>query len=215
VKPELGLEYAVTRRLAVEANAGYMESARGSFRATVLSAQLNYHFGLAQPAAPMDASNPSIAATFHTWQIQVSSETYLTPQRDLNFGTSRPDVSLFTFALNSFVDQRFYVTGQIVSAYAGQAGGYAAGLFGAGGDTGPIFFQRLRGSLELLAGAAGGGAIDVGGGVVAKAGASLSYELRDNLSFTVGAGRIKAIHGQLNTTTLGAGLTYRFALLQS
>jgi hypothetical protein len=226
VKPELGLEYALTRRLAVEASGGYMESARGSFSATVLSAQVNYHFGLARPAGPMDASTSSVAGTvhagtvrvascFHAWQIEVSNETYLTPQRDLSSGGIRQDVNLFSFALNSFFSRHFFLTGQIVSAYAGRAGGYAAGMVGAGGDTGPLLFQRLRGTVELLAGAAGGGGIDVGGGVVAKARAGVSYELRDNLSLTISGGRIKAMRGGLNATTLGAGLTYRFALLQS
>jgi hypothetical protein len=225
VKPELGLEYAFTRRLALEANAGYMESARGTFSAAVLSAQVNYHFGLAQPRAPMDASTSSIAGTvlagtgrasgLHDCQIEVSNKTYLTPQRDLISGGIRQDVNLFSFALNSFFGRHYFLTGQIVSAYAGKAGGYAAGMVGAGGDTGPLLFQRLRGTVELLAGAAGGGGIDVGGGVVAKARAGLCYELRDNLSFTVSGGRIKAMRGQLNAATLGAGLTYRFALLQS
>ncbi len=230
VKPELGLEYAWTRRMAVEANAGYMESARGSFSATVLSAQVNYHFGLAQPAGPMDASTSSIsgtelagtvlagtarAASFHTWLIEVSNETYLTPQRDPSSGGIRQDVNLFGFALNGFFSRHLFLTGQIVSAYAGKAGGYAAGMVGAGGDTGPFLFQRLRGTVELLGGAAGGGGIDVGGGVVANARAGLSYELRENLSLSVSAGRIKAMRGGLSVTTLGAGVTYRFALLQS
>ncbi|HEY9026282.1 MAG TPA: hypothetical protein VIP05_18440, partial [Burkholderiaceae bacterium] len=117
--------------------------------------------------------------------------------------------------VNRFVAPGVYVTGQAHSAFAGGAGAYSEGLFGVGLQL-PVM-QRLRVGVEALAGAAGGGGVDTGGGAVAQARGYVDLGITDSLSLRVAGGKIKSVRGSggLDSTVVDAALVFRFGVDRS
>jgi hypothetical protein len=96
----------------------------------------------------------------------------------------------------------------VQSAYQGGAGAYTAGLFGVGGQW--RFEPGLLAGAELLAGAAGGGGVDTGGGAIVKPMAYVGAQLTKPLSLRLGAGWIKAFNGELSSPVVDLTLTFAF-----
>ena len=115
-----------------------------------------------------------------------------------------------TLKLNRFLGESVYLTGQAHSAYAGEAGGFSVGLVGLG--------YRTRGSgrwqfgAELLGGAAGGGGIASSGGAIVQPMAYASCALSPSFALQLGVGRVKALHGELNSTVVDLTLGYAFGV---
>ena len=113
-----------------------------------------------------------------------------------------------------FLDRNLYVTGQAHSAYDGDAGGYAAGLFGVGwqtplgGPTGPTWYVGL----EALAGAGGGGGVDVRGGALLEANAYVGFDLGPATSIRVNAGKLRSQRGKVDSTVVDVSLVFSFGL---
>lgn len=99
-----------------------------------------------------------------------------------------------------------YLTGQGLAAYGGDAGAYMIGLIGAGLHqqiVGPLFAE-----VEGLAGAAGGGGLDVGSGFVWQANAGIGYQLSKDVALMVTGGRIDAVNGDFAANVLGLSLVF-------
>ena len=120
------------------------------------------------------------------------------------------DMQNVTLKLNRFVGESFYLTGQVQSAYAGNAGAFAAGLLGAGVQT--RLGDRLRVGAELLAGAGGGGGVDTGSGAIVQPMAYVGVDLPRSLSLRLGAGRVKAANGALDSTVADLTLAFTFGV---
>jgi hypothetical protein len=102
-----------------------------------------------------------------------------------------------------------YVTGQVQSAYQGNAGAFSVGLFGVGAQ------WRQDGWLagaELLAGAAGGGGVDTGGGAIVKPMGYVGLALTPATSLRLGGGWVKAVNGELSSPVLDLSVTYAFGV---
>jgi hypothetical protein len=63
---------------------------------------------------------------------------------------------------------------------------------------------------EALFGAAGGGGIAVGSGLVAQANASVGYRLNKALSLMATAGHVEALQGDFKAHVAGLALAYQF-----
>jgi len=106
------------------------------------------------------------------------------------------------------IGDHFYLTGQAMTAWRGSAGGYASVMMG-GGVTLPLSRTfSLKG--ELLAGAAGGGGVDVGDGLLLGGTLAASAHLSDSLDLEVGTGRIAAYDSGLDTRQVTVAIAYRF-----
>lgn len=112
--------------------------------------------------------------------------------------------------LEQFVTDHVYLTGQAHGAYAGEAGGYAVGLIGAGAEWAP--WEPIRAGAELAFGAAGGGGVDVGDGAVIQPTASLTWQATPAVGFRVTGGRVIAPTGDLNSPVLGFGVSYTLGM---
>ncbi|TSE23011.1 hypothetical protein Tsedi_02306 [Tepidimonas sediminis] len=99
-----------------------------------------------------------------------------------------------------------YVTGQGVAAHTGRAGAYMAGLVGAGVSV-PLA-QRWSLEAEGLFGAAGGGGLRTGGGLVGQWQVGLGWRLGRHWSATLSAGQLRAFNGDLRARLVGVALTY-------
>jgi hypothetical protein len=105
--------------------------------------------------------------------------------------------------------RQWFLTGQGIAAYKGEAGAYMTGLVGAG--LRQKLAPRWTAEVEALIGAAGGGGLRVGGGLVAQTNIGLGYQLTPQLGLMVTAGRMEALQGDFKAKVLGVSAVYHFS----
>jgi hypothetical protein len=93
-----------------------------------------------------------------------------------------------------------------LAAYKGEAGAYMTGLVGVGTQRswGGAWFAEA----EALMGAAGGGGLATGGGLVGQLNVGLGYRLSKQLSVMGTVGTMTALGGDFKAKVLGLGLVY-------
>lgn len=133
-------------------------------------------------------------------------EQYTAARKD---GSTRPLQSV-VLRVNRFVAPVVYVTGQARSAAGGGAGGYTVGLFGVGAQG--ALSGGWTAAAELLLGAAGGGGVDTGSGIVTQPMAYLGYEAPSGIAARFGAGRIRAVSGALSGTVVELSVGFVFGV---
>ncbi len=128
------------------------------------------------------------------WQLTLGA-TY----QDPNSGFRKPGVTttaapvLLESSLDLFLTDRIYFTGNAQTVVQGDAGGYAIGLLGFGYAL-PLN-KTWTVSLEGHVGAAGGGGVDTGGGLVGAARIEVDYALKQNMALSVGVGKMQSLRG--------------------
>lgn len=189
----------LTRELGLTLEGGYTAAPQGSFRAVHAAASLNWILD-----DPSDLTAPP-RNTRTEWVGGI--ERYKAQRRD---GSQR-SLQAFTLKAHRFVTPHVYLTGQAHSAYGGGAGGYTAGLIGAGVQAhvaGPLHIGA-----EALLGAAGGGGISTEGGAIVQPSVYVGIDLARSLSLRVNAGKIKALRGgSLNAPTVEISLAFTFGV---
>lgn len=105
--------------------------------------------------------------------------------------------------------RQWFLTGQGIAAYRGEAGAYMTGLVG--GGVRQQLAPRWHAEAEALLGAAGGGGLRTGGGLVAQGNVGLSYQLTPQLGVMLSAGHMQALHDRFKARVLGLSLNYHFS----
>lgn len=177
---------------------GYATAPKGNFHAKYGS--VNFTLDLDHPGA----SGRKAAIVGNEWIF--GSEHYFGAAH--NDGSKR-DLDAVTIKLNRYLNYSIYLTGQAHSAYSGNAGGYSAGLFGAGYRT-PKFFNRFTAGAEMLIGAAGGGGLDTSGGAIVQPMAYLGMDLTKVVGIKLSAGRVKSLKGALNSNVADMSVNFSF-----
>lgn len=207
---QLGMQYTLSPILAAYANAGYMMAPAGDL------AGMSYGMGLAYrydaiisdtSQRPLDTSN--IAS--HHWRVRAGLGSYL-PTSDTRRKNGQQDeraIGLVSVVIDLMQGEHLYFTGQAYSAVSADAGGYSKGLVGAGLQTraraGTVF------GLELAAGAAGGGGLAVGHGIVAQPMLFIEHAMKGGPAIRLSGGVLIAPTGTFNPATIGLQLVYPFA----
>jgi hypothetical protein len=207
----LGLQQYFGEKLYVEADGGYTKAVRGGFRAVSLSGKLGYRFGTPDTSdAELSADDLAPFPRRHLrWRI--TQQTYRSADPLWRRTFADRNIDLLGFQGDYFVNRFFYLTGEAMAAYHGKAGAYMTGLVGGGlqlsaGDF-PLFAYG-----EGLVGAAGGGGVDVSGGLVWQANAGLGYRVTKTYSLMAGYGRMQSIKGHFKANVLSLSLAHRFTL---
>ena len=209
----LGLQQKISQNLALELSAGAVMAPSHTFEALNLAVKLNYQFGM-----------PDVGTTPVSWyglqefdttplRVRLTNQTYFKADDHWRNGDVNQEVSNLGVQMDYFLTPNWYLTGQGLAAYAGDAGAYMVGEVGLGAvwNVTPNWF--IEG--ESLFGAAGGGGIAVGSGLVAQGNASVGYRLNKALSIIATAGRIEALQGDFKANVAGASLAYQFSAFTS
>lgn len=208
---EASVQQKLTKHVFVELGAGYVKAPQAGFEATSLIGRLGYSFGT--PKVRGDTVSLAALEGYKNehLRLRVTHQSYL--KADPNWRTHHADLDFSNLGvqLDYFPNEKFYLTGQGIAAYSGEAGAYMTGLVGAGLHQ-PLFDTPFYLDLEGLIGAAGGGGANVGGGLVWQANANLGYQLNEKLSLTAGIGRMEAVKGAFKANVLNVGLVYNFDL---
>ena len=107
-----------------------------------------------------------------------------------------------------FLDDNWFTTFETAGAVSGGVGGYAELLAGIGYRLPLTKDDRLALLPALTIGGAGGGAVETGGGFVARANLGLEYRLSPDYSLIMDGGYLTAPDGKFDTPYLGLNLAY-------
>ena len=218
---DLGLQYALQPHWLVEVGAGYFTAPHGALRAKTYTLRVAHGFG--EPAAPgapaFTAANSSAPAnasstghyTARAVRVRFAEQHYFQGSDDWR---SLPALNVGTlgFQFDYFMTPEWYLTGQGLGAYTGQAGAYMTGQLGLG--THRALTNRTFVELEALTGAAGGGGLHTGSGLVLQLNANLGWQATDRVAVLLGLGEMQAANGPFRAHVAGVSVAYRFNALQ-
>jgi hypothetical protein len=107
-----------------------------------------------------------------------------------------------------FLDENWFATFETAGAVTGGVGGYAELLGGIGYRLPLTKNDRLALLPAITIGGAGGGAVETGGGFVARANLGLEYQLSSYLNMIIDGGYLTAPDGNFDTPYVGFNLGY-------
>ncbi len=206
-KARLGLDYDFSPAMKLGLELGRIESA-GSFSANFYGLNLGYRIGEIGTGNNGQERLGDDRVHLSKWRLAAVHHTSMDTARKRN---NEQDLSLVGLKVEKFMTDSLYLTGQAHGAYAGNAGGYAIGLIGAGWETPLLENGRLSFNAELSAGAGGGGGVDIGGGAIIQPLVGLTWRFDKQLAARLEAGRTKALDGKLDSNLIGFGLAYEFS----
>lgn len=210
IYPDLSLEHKLFNNTAITINKGIMMNPSAHFISSTYGIGIKHYVNSNGLKAPVE--NNFISSKFKGKEIIVGQEIY----KDVANVLMDPyNMQQLFLQFNFYVNKNIYAAGQTAFANFGYAGAYAEGTIGMGVGTSSGFSSKLQLFGQILAGAAGGGYIETGEGLIVKPSAGLSIYLGDKLGIRSSIGQVIAIDGDLNSTHLNIGLSYRFATLKS
>lgn len=202
-----GFDLRLGRKATVGVNMSEVRSFTESFRARSTALTVSYAFDLPE----MQSVDRTYDWTgFTTERLRIRSTVQQYRQAADNWRSHHADQSVenLGFALDYFPLDYFYLTGQGLAAFRGDAGAYMTGLLG-GGFHLPL--GALFAEVEGLVGAAGGGGLAMGGGSVVQGMATLGWHLGPASSVALSLGRLQALAGDFRANVIGLTLAHRFS----
>lgn len=148
---------------------------------------------------------------FKGFEVIAKQDLYIDANRD---SSSSKDMYQISLQINLDLNKNVYVTGQTSFANFGDAGAYAEGIVGLGARTNSFCNNKINIFGQILGGAAGGGGISTGEGLIVKPSAGFTYKLNNTLSFRTAAGYVKAKGGSLSSTLFNFGVKYHLSFLK-
>ncbi|MBC8237480.1 MAG: hypothetical protein H8E76_04535 [Helicobacteraceae bacterium] len=211
-KGSLNLNYTPIDAISTGLGVGYYHAFDGGFDATFMKAYLGYNSNFITLS---DAKNEVdyTALSTQKFHLRVGHQTYFYSDNLSTNASHIQDVHLMGMKLDLFLTDNVYLTGQAIGAYSGEAGGYAAGMFGLGYIQPLVYDIFLVGEVAL--GASGGGSIDSGEGKIIQPMAGLMYPVSKDIALEVMYGKIMALDGNLDANVLEFSLVYKFGKLVS
>jgi hypothetical protein len=188
------------------AGLGFVRAPGGQLHTRTVLIRISHHLATPRPAPGGEAL---VDVDLADWRVGAGLVAYQSAPRL----QGRPEgLQLVTLQAARDLGRGFYLHTEAGSATGGGAGGYSAGLLGLGCETTPWKRQRLF--TEAALGAGGGGLVRSGGGLLASLRTGWRLDLPRGLGLDATVGRVRAPHGDLDTTTFGMGVHLRFKTLE-
>lgn len=205
----ISVQRYITNTIFVALRGGYDYAPSGAFKATNIALQLGYGFESPSVATHFIDCSELTGFEFKHLRLRTTNQTYFHADKAWRVHHADQNINLLGLQGDYFFRDNFYLTGQGISAYQGDAGAYMAGLIGVGGYK-PFFQSPVFVTIEGLLGAAGGGGVNVGSGLVGQINAGLGYQLTDSFSLMGSYGYIRSANANFKAHVLGATLAYQF-----
>jgi len=212
-KMSTGGFYSSADGLMISLEGVYLNAPSGSFSGTGIVFGIGSEFDVLSDNQDKSGQIENSMLKPGRWRVRLGNKCYLPSDNMRKDSAGDNQVDLMTFKIDRFISNNMFITGHAVGAYAGGAGGYAEGLFGAGLIT-PAIFYGASVFTEIAAGAAGGGGIATDGGFIIHPIAGVSWLFYKDLSVEISAGVIKALKGRLFSPVIEAGMGYRFSFIE-
>ena len=205
-----GVDLELARNTRVGIHWSAVHSWTESFRATSTSFRLTRAFDLPD-LGDLDAAYDWSGFAAERVRVRATVQRYRQGAPNWRSDHVEQPVDNLGFQLDYFPRDAIYLTGQGLAAYAGDAGAYMTGLLGAGMHQ-PVLGRGFV-ELEALAGAAGGGGLQTGGGAVLQGMVNAGWHLSNATSVAFSAGRLQAINGPFRANVFGVTMAHRFSLV--
>ena len=172
---------------------GFIKSS-GDFKGYFIKGSLNTKFNLIIPGnKKIDTFIPK------KFEFKLYNERYL---QAIDKSGRKYILDNLTMDINYFINNYIYFGVSTSAGIDGGSGGYATGMWNSG-----IVYKNIFAQFSL--GAAGGGGVDVNGGLISKIEAGYNFK-----HFFISAGKIKSM-GKLNTSYINFGYRIKFYKLFS
>ena len=206
--PDLSIEQRIFNDFFLSINTGLVTSLNSYFNTSSFGIGLKYY--VERNGIISDKSFSG--GKFKGFEVIVKHDYYIDAARDKDF----PDQDLHQIALqiNFDLTKNIYVAGQTAFASFGGAGAYAEGIVGLGAKSNPFLNDKVILFGQVLAGAAGGGDVSTGEGLIFKPSAGFNYKINNSLSFRASGGYVKAKGGALSSAMINLGIKYHLSFLK-
>lgn len=205
--PDISIEQRIFNDFFLSLNAGKVLSPNSHFDTSSYGFGIKYYVERSGIIADQSFSG----GKFKGFEVVVKHDIYLDAKRD---GQPTEDLHQIALQINFDLTKNIFVAGQTAFASFGNAGAYAEGIVGLGLKSNPIFNEKVKLFGQVLAGAAGGGDISTGEGLIFKPAAGFSYKLNNSLSFRTSGGYVKAKGGNLSSVMFNFGIKYHLSFLK-
>ena len=210
IYPDLSLEQKIYNNIFISINTGFLMSPNANFVSQTYGFGLKYY--LNQNGLISSDGKTATRAKFKGIEIIIGEDIYFDAARN---NADSQNMAQIQLQFNYYINKNFYVSGQTSFANFGNAGAYAEGIAGLGVSTSSQFLERIQLFGQVLTGAAGGGFIDTGEGLIVKPSVGASFLFNDKLGLRASIGQVIAIDGELNSTFINFGINYRIAMLKA
>ena len=206
--PDISLEQQVFKDIYVTVNKGYLLTPKKDFYTSTFGVGIKYYLD----RNGVKTTNKSITkGKFKGFDVIVKQDLYLDAAR-MTLATE--NLHQISVQVNLDLNKNVFVAGQTSFANFGNAGAYAEGLVGLGLKTNPLFNDTTTFFTQFLGGAAGGGNISTGQGLIMKPSLGLDYKLSNTLSLRTAGGYVKSKGGELSSPFINFGLKYSISFLK-
>jgi len=176
IYPDLSIEQKLFNDIYISLNKGYLLTPNQKFSTSTFGVGLKYYI---ERNGVVNTKQSYNSAKLKGVEVIVKQDLYFNAERDLQ---PTEDMHQISMQINVDLNKNVFVAGQTSFANFGNAGAYAEGLVGLGLKTTPFFNNTISLYSQFLGGAAGGGAISTGQGLIIKPTLGLDYEVSKTLS---------------------------------
>jgi hypothetical protein len=206
--PDISIEQRLFENTFIAINKGYVLSPDAHFYTSSFGVGLKYYL---DRNGIIDDEKKFSNGKFKGLEVITKHDIYFNAERDNN---PTEDLHQISLQINLNLNKNIYIAGQTSFAVFGNAGAYAEGIVGLGVKTNPFFNNKTTVFLQGLAGAAGGGDISTGEGLIIKPSVGFNYQLSKTLNFRTAAGYVKAKGGNLSSPIFNFGINYNISFLK-
>ncbi|MDX6746962.1 hypothetical protein SHK09_09175 [Polaribacter sp. PL03] len=205
--PDISIEQQIFDDIYISLNKGYLLTPNQHFSTSTFGVGLKYYVERNGTFSNETAFNKG---KFKGIEVIIKQDWYFNAKRMEN---PTEDMHQISLQVNLDLNKHLFLAGQTSFANFGDAGAYAEGLVGLGVRTNNILNTNASLFTQILAGAAGGGNISTGEGLIIKPSVGVDYQLNNTLSLRSAIGYVKAKGGALSNPFLNFGIKYNFTFL--
>lgn len=207
-----GLDWQASPAWSLGLQAGALGS-RGPFDGRELRLALAWRgWDLVPQQGEASAPATSVGARWTPWSVGAGVQHFSHMRRDSG---SSAAVQVLGLQLERGLGPSWHLVARAGTGVGGQAGGYATGQLGLGWTAAPWGQAGWRLGAEASLGAAGGGGVQVNGGLFGQAQLQARVPLAPDWALQLDLGQFKAARGALGSPFVGIGLVSEFSRLQA
>ncbi|MEE9407597.1 MAG: hypothetical protein V3V28_05930 [Polaribacter sp.] len=207
IYPDISIEQQIFKDIYLSINKGLVMSPDSYFYTSSLGFGLKYYID----RNGIISDNGYTKGKFKGIDVIVKQDLYFNAKRGSNPTENLHQISM---QVNLDLNKNIFIAGQTSFANFGNAGAYAEGIVGLGAKTNLLFNDSTSLFLQVLGGAAGGGDISTGEGLIVKPSAGFNYRLNKTLNLRTSIGYVKAKGGNLSSPFINFGIKYNISFLK-
>lgn len=208
IYPDISIEQKIYNDVFLAVNTGFVMSPDSDVFTQSYGFGLKYYV---DRNGTKSTKKEFTSGKFKEIEIITKHDIYFNADRDSN---TKEDMHQISLQVNFDLNKNLYIIGQTSFANFGGAGAYAEGIVGLGLNTNTFLNNKANFFIQALTGAAGGGGISTGEGFIVKPSAGFNYNLNKKLNLRTAVGYVKAKGGNLSSTFINFGLSYRISMLK-